>query len=393
MDPVQGTKELVRIPSISRERSDIAEFIANQVDGTIQEFPVKNASLGRNVFAVSEPYPGEPFLLLNGHHDTVAIAEGWTHDPFDPEELDGRLFGLGTSDMKAGTAINISLFQNFRDRLNLIFTSSDDEESDSLGSFALISQDTGPLKPYLDRIHGVVITEPSNERIMLGARGRYALHLTVHGRSAHGARPHLGVNAVDQAAAIALRLSKLPMDSHPQLGTGSVCTLSISGGTRTLSVPDHCELFVDRHYTEPMTGPEVVREFRQGIGKLEAEVEIDLVDREVPFLEPYACAAEEPFIREFVDSIGSQTELEPGRQPEMEVGIGSGRTGDIQNDPFLYGASVGDYNIFGNILPTIVYGTVGRNHHSADEYVEIGSIRRVHSQLSNWLETLCKKTV
>ena len=450
MDPVELTKDLIRIPSISREQyhdsvsivhsisdsiahsisNSIAHHIAPLVDGTIQEFPITNSPHGTNVIAISEPFPGEPFILLNGHHDTVAVAEGWSTDPLAPVERNGRLYGLGASDMKAGTAINIALFNEFREKLNLIFTSSDDEESDSMGSFALIGQGSGsgsvsdpksvsvrgpvpgadsgsgitpgtlpeagsgsasgPLVPYLDRIRGALITEPSNERVMLGARGRYAFRLTVHGRAAHGARPHLGINAVDEAARIAIRLTKIPMDSHPLLGEGSLCSLAITGGTRTLSVPDLCGLVVDRHYTVPMTSDTIIAEFRnsfegpigvtedqntgtgdgtwddQGIGR--ASVDIRPVDREVPFLQPYTTSPDEQFVRDFITG-----------------------TGIPLPQDFLYGASVGDYNIFGNLLPTIVYGTIGRFHHSPDEYVEIDSIRRVHSQLSRWLDELCRK--
>ena len=422
MDPVHGipcitgktcipiTRELVGIPSVSREPSDMADHIARKVGGDIHEFPVRGAPFGKNVVAISEPHPGLPFILLNGHHDTVAPAGGWTTDPFEPLERNGMMYGLGASDMKAGTAINICLFLEFRNRINLIFTSSDDEESDSVGTFALLDPDHGPLSPYLHRIRGAVITEPTNERIMLGARGRYALHLTVHGKAAHGARPHLGVNAIHRAAALALRLARLPMDTHPQLGTGSVCTLSISGGTRTLSVPDRCDLLVDRHYTRPMSGEEVIHEFAGALVPHEHPVDIRLAYREVPFLKPYAWSPEEHFVRGFMEGIGagvmgrpeagvdadpvagSRIGSDPGPGGRAEAGGTAGHTGDpgppgppVPPEVPIYGASVGDFNIFGGLMPTVVFGTTGRNHHAADESVEVASIHRVFERLSRWL--------
>lgn len=381
MNTIDLLKELIRIPSVSRTQSGIEDFVADYVGGDIQELTSRGKPCGGNVVAISEPHPGKPFILLNGHHDTVAPAEGWNTDPFDaipirdPETHQVKLHGLGSHDMKAGLAIIMELFLEHRDRLNLIFTSAGDEETDSMGSFALTDREDGPLAEYLNRISGALITEPTSERIMLGARGRYALKLTIHGKACHGARPYLGISAVEKAADVIRSLRSLPLDHHPVLGSGSYCILGVEGGTRTLSVPDHCEIVVDRHITQPMTGEEVISELHGTLKDLDVNLEISLVDREVPFLKPYACHPDDPFISSFVGQITGA----PSSQSEQ--------TGST--DPsFLYGESVGDYNIFGNLVPTIVYGPRGGHHHSANEYVWESSVIGVHDRLSNWLDSM-----
>jgi len=409
MDPVTILENLVRTPSVSREKSEIADVIAELVGGDIQEFPIRGRPRGRNVIAISEPHPGEPFILLNGHHDTVAPAHGWSTDPFDPVRDGDRISGLGTNDMKAGLAGIISLFNEFRNRVNLIFSSSADEESNSMGSFALMDPEAGPLSRYLDRISGVLVAEPTGERVMLGARGRYALVLTILGKAAHGARPHLGINAIDGAAQVAQKLGELKLDSHPDLGSGSYCILGIKGGTQTLSVPDRCELVVDRHYTHDLSPEGVIDEFRELVGHLdiEARVDIALVDREVPFLKPYACSRDEPFVDQFLRSVVSPDPRSASLTPSQSQFPSSSSSSSSASPapsptssgssspsppfpPIIYGASVGDYNIFGNVLPTIVYGPSGGQHHSADEFVSISSMEKVTGQLRRWLNSLSK---
>ncbi len=381
MNIIDCIEELIRIPSVSREESEIFEFIASFVGGESLYYRFGEIGTGTNIIAVSKPHPGRPFILLNGHHDTVAVAEGWNTDPFEPVWKGDRLYGLGAHDMKAGLAMIMNLFCQYRDRLNLIFTAVGDEESDSMGSFALF-QEGGALEPYLNRISGVLVTEPTFEKVMLGARGRYALKVTVHGKAAHGARPARGINAIDRASRIIAALKDLPMDSHELLGEGSYCVLKIRGGTETLSVPDSCEMIIDRHYTNTMTEEDVVREFSvhlskhsqfQGINQGDdrsgaVREDVQLIEREVPFLEPYHRSIDEPFIAGFFDSVGK-----------------SGK--DV-----VYGASVGDFNIFGSRMPTIVYGPDGGNHHSADEFVLGSSINRVYAQLEGWLDQLARQT-
>jgi len=356
-DPAEITKRLIEIPSVAREETEIPEYIASLVDGEVKEFHCHGKRCGRNVIAISEPHPGEPFVLLNGHHDTVAPAEGWCTDPFKAVVRDDRLYGLGAKDMKSGLAVLINLFLEFRDRLNLIFTAVGDEEIDSTGSISLLNGENAPLMPYLRRITGALIAEPTDEKVMLGARGRYALQISVHGRAAHGARPRLGESAIEKAADIIDALRGMKMDTHPVLGAGSYCVLRISGGSKTLSVPDRCTLVVDRHITRRMTAEEVIKGFKEMLSKFNS-VDVRTVEREVPFLMPYVRSAEEPFIREFLDS----------------------------GDEIIYGESVGDFNIFGGIMPTVVYGPAGEAHHSPDEFVFISSIERVHTRLRGFLE-------
>lgn len=347
------TKNLIEIPSVAREKTEIADYLATIVDGNVQEFRCKGNPCGSNVISISEPHPAQPFILLNGHHDTVAPSEGWSTDPFHAVVKGDRLYGLGAVDMKSGLAILTELFLEFRDSLNLIFTSVGDEEMDSTGTFSLFNGEDAPLRPYLKRIAGVVITEPTQEKVMLGARGRYAIRISVHGKAAHGVRPHMGESAIEKAAIIITSLRKMVMEEHPLLGRGSYCVLEIHGGTKTLSVPEKCTMIVDRHITKSMDAKTVIAEFRKALSGFQG-VDIELVEREMPYLMPYVSSSKEPFIKEFLDAVD---------------GVVS------------YGASVGDFNIFGGMMATVVYGPRGEAYHSPDEFAFISSIEKVYQRL------------
>jgi succinyl-diaminopimelate desuccinylase len=142
-------------------------------------------------------------LHFNGHFDVVPVGEGWTVDPFGAEIRDGRLYGRGASDQKAGIAASIFAIEAIRRsgvRLQgtVEQSGSVDEES---GGFAGVAHMAKLGWISQDKTDFVIITEPTNvDRLFLGHRGVYWFKVTTHGRIAHGSMPHLGISAVDHLA-------------------------------------------------------------------------------------------------------------------------------------------------------------------------------------------------
>jgi succinyl-diaminopimelate desuccinylase len=247
--------------------------------------------------------------------------------------------------MKSGVAIAMVMFKELArsECVNAMFAGSVDEEGNSAGAFALL--DSGVSGDIC------IIPEPSGGKVMMGCRGRVVFEANVRGTSAHGSRPGEGVNAINEAARFVTELENIPLLMHPQLGPGSVCVLEMSGGTRTLSVPDTCWLKVDRHYVPGETKESMLGDMLSVAGRLgsEAEFEISLWrQRPTPFLEPFI-TENEGLVDLFTKAVG---------------------------EDFTYGKSVGDYNAFAKVMPTVVYGPVGANWHSPDEHVSISSIAR-----------------
>lgn len=353
---VELTKELVKIPSVLGTETEIASFIFKKLTPYASKIYFQDIGDGRkNVIAFGKA-GGEHPILLNAHMDTVEVMQSWSQEPFGAVELNGKIYGVGACDMKAGLSIFMCLFANFGEKTPLVFTACADEEGESLGAYRLIAH----LKEIGCTPKMVFISEPTNEKVMLGARGRVVLEIDVQGKAAHGARPHLGVNAISDCARIVEVFERLSVGIHEKLGSGSYCVLKISGGANSLSVPEHCKLIVDRHYVIGENQEGIRAEVEKEIQKLglKSRVEVGFVKRKVPFLKPYI-TPENELVNQFLEVAGRE---------------------------IIYGQSVGDFNLFGECWPTVVYGPSGGNWHSGDEFVYIDSIWRVYKNYAQFFE-------
>jgi acetylornithine deacetylase len=137
---------------------------------------------------------GPEGLVLAGHTDTVPFdADLWRHDPFCLTERDGRLYGLGTSDMKAFFALVLEALRDLdlsRLQHPLIILATADEESSMCGAQALVD-----AHRRLGR--HAVIGEPTGLRPVRMHKGIAMEAIRLIGRSGHSSDPSLGVNALE----------------------------------------------------------------------------------------------------------------------------------------------------------------------------------------------------
>jgi succinyl-diaminopimelate desuccinylase len=208
-------QELVRIPTVNPPGE---HYVANAelIGGKLKELGYETHYIAAegcrehteeyprvNVLGRMEGSRARPCLHFNGHFDVVPVGEGWTVDPFGAEIKDGKLYGRGASDQKAGIAASIFAIEAIR-RCGLRLqgtveqSGSVDEES---GGFAGVAHMAKLGWISQNKTDFVIITEPTNvDRIFLGHRGVYWFKVTTHGRIAHGSMPHLGISAVDHLA-------------------------------------------------------------------------------------------------------------------------------------------------------------------------------------------------
>ncbi|MBP1911260.1 M20 family metallopeptidase [Thermococcus stetteri] len=368
MDEFELLKRLVSIKSPFGGEHEISKFVASLLEeGGIKTETIPVEGFGDDVVAY---FDGKgPTVVLNGHMDTVHLSQGWTRNPWG--ELEGdKFYGLGSADMKGGLAALLSAFLELsefprKERPNLIFTAVSDEEGFSRGAWELIK--SGKLK----KADLVLVGEPTNEKLMLGARGRFVIEVRAKGRKAHAARPYLGINAVEELAKLVSNLRRIRMKKHPKLGVGSYCTLHLSGSADGLSVPDEAVAIIDRHIVVGEDWEKVKGELYRLAERVEvrAELDVEKYKRPTPEMLPYVVKENNRFVRRF-------------KETYREVG---GREVEI-----TYGASVGDFNYFGTYLdkPTLVFGPIGGNWHSADEWVSISSLRRVKEIYLSFLRAL-----
>src|SRR5205085_10501513 len=131
-------------------------------------------------------------LCLTGHLDTVALgARAWSKDPFSGETDGDRLYGRGSSDMKAGVAAIILAARSFASRLagtpgiTIVLTAA--EEGGCLGSQHLAAT------KLLGRAGALIVGEPTANYPYVGHKGSIKFNASFKGVSAHGSMPNLGV--------------------------------------------------------------------------------------------------------------------------------------------------------------------------------------------------------
>ncbi|HFC05585.1 MAG TPA: acetylornithine deacetylase/succinyl-diaminopimelate desuccinylase family protein, partial [Rhizobiales bacterium] len=281
-DLVVLTQELVRIPTTNPPGENyqlIAEYLAKRLKKSGFDIKILRAVGTRgdsdkyprvNIIARKEGSRPGPCVHFNSHTDVVEAGEGWTHDPFAGELIDGRIYGRGTCDMKGGLAASIiaveALIEMWPDFPGAIeISGSVDEESGGYGGVAWLAEQGYFSKPRVDH---VIIPEPLNkDRICLGHRGGWQAEIETKGRIAHGAMPFLGDCAVRHMGAVleafeqdlfpALAAKTTTMPVVPEGAKQSTMNInSIHGGQEEMQgdglpaycVPDSCRMVIDRRF-------------------------------------------------------------------------------------------------------------------------------------------------
>jgi len=275
---VQFTADLVRIPTVNppgEEYDACAHFLGDFLQQRAFEVeyiaaegrPEHTARHPRiNVIGSRRGGPG-PVVHLNGHIDVVPAGEGWTVEPFGGAVRDGRIYGRGVCDMKAGIAAAVfaaEAIERAGVRLpgTIEISGTVDEESGGFAGVAHLAK-TGRIAK--GRTDFVIIPEPLNvDRICVGHRGVYWFEVTARGRIGHGSMPFLGVSAIDGMGRL---LQSVREDLMPALASrrtdvpvvppaARYATININGidggqpvdGIQTPCVADLCQAIFDRRF-------------------------------------------------------------------------------------------------------------------------------------------------
>ncbi len=317
-DKVVGLcREIIRIRTVNPPGDECA--LAEYVSGTLNDAGLKVELLRHDrtrasLLASIKGAGRVPALVYNGHLDTVPLgAEVWKHDPFSADIADGRIWGRGASDMKSGLAAMIAAGQAIagarlplQGDLILAFTAG--EEADSLGA------KTVAARPDLGPIRAVVIPEPSLNDVYIAEKGALWLELTTYGKTAHGAMPDLGKNAVLMMMDLlqTIRKMAIPFQEHPLLGGFSMSINTISGGMKTNVVPDRCAVTIDMRTVPGQDHPSILKEIQAVIGGFAARdsdfrASVSAVNDRIPV----ETSPEEPAVQTFMDVLGAVTGKRP----------------------------------------------------------------------------------
>jgi succinyl-diaminopimelate desuccinylase len=337
----QRTLELVDIPSPSREEAYMYTYVSGQIglDRIYDD--------GESVLFAKRA--GKPLVLLAGHTDTVP-AQGNLPGRIE----DGVVHGLGATDMKGGLAVMIELAR----------WAAETDLAYDLGLLFFPREELGPADnplpgvftatPVVDEAALVICLEPTDNTLQLGSLGNLNARVVFEGRSAHSARPWLGVNAVKVALEglkTVLELEPHDVEVEGLLFREVLSVTEIHGGIATNVIPARVECVLNFRYAPDRTPASAEKRVR------------DLVGREVEILQnspPAHVALGSPFVEKLR------------------------RAGSFAVEPKQAWTNVADFAARGLVAVNLGPGAT-RYAHAADEQVEIAELERTYAALQRFL--------
>jgi Acetylornithine deacetylase/Succinyl-diaminopimelate desuccinylase and related deacylases len=249
---VQMLKQLIAIPSVSKEEHGTAHYIHS----FLQSQDIVAHRLVNNIWATNKYYDKrKPTLLLNSHHDTVKPNPSYTNNPFVPVEVDGKLYGLGSNDAGGCLVSLLSTFLHFYDKQNLshniVFAATAEEEISGMNGIEA-------LLPKLGKIDWAIVGEPTLMQMAIAEKGLMVLDCTVKGKSGHVAHDE-GDNAIYKCMKDILWFKEYSFPKvSDTLGTVKMSVTTIDAGTQHNVIPDTCQFTVDVRINDCYTHQEII---------------------------------------------------------------------------------------------------------------------------------------
>ncbi len=252
-------KKLIVIPSFSKEEDKTADCL----EDFLQQKGIKPTRYFNNVWAVNKYFDkNKKTLLLNSHHDTVKPNKGYSLNPFEALEQDGKLYGLGSNDAGGSLVSLLSTFIYFYEKdipFNLIFAGTAEEEISGKSGVEI-------LLTKLPKTDCAIVGEPTLLKMAVAEKGLMVLDCIAHGKAGHAARDE-GVNALYIAMKDINWLSAYEFPKvSPLLGPVHIAVTSINTENKTHNVvPSECSFLVDVRVNELYSFEEVISIIRENI--------------------------------------------------------------------------------------------------------------------------------
>lgn len=319
-----------------------------------------------------EVFPGRPNLIaripgrdsrrrvvLEAHTDTVSV-KGMAIPPFEPSVSEGRLYGRGSCDTKAGLAGMMHALASLKadgitPPCEVWLAAVVDEEHSFRGVTALCQGLLGDA---------AIVAEPTEMRLVIASKGVLRWRIHAQGRAAHSSKPQLGVNAIAHMARLVLALeadhAQLASRPHPLLGPATCNVGVIHGGVQVNFVPDTCCIEIDRRLLPGETSGEVLAHY---------QALLDGLSQRHP---GFAARMEAPML---VDEALSTSPESAPCQTAAAVLRDLGLNPDPCGVPFGSDAS----KLSRQGLPSVIFGpgSIDRAH-AAVEYVEVDQVHQAY---------------
>ena len=360
---VDLTIRLVQIPTENPPGNEkvAAQFLKPLLSKTGFKIKTVLSPEGRwNLLAEKRWGRGGRRLIFNGHLDVVPAGNPsqWKYPPFQGKLYKGKIYGRGSSDMKSGIASFIHALSTIeRSKIPLhqgavILHLVSDEESHGHQGMEFLTQREG--------IQGdaALVGEPTDLQPVIAQKGALWLRIFTIGRSAHGSKPHLGINAVEKMMKLIERLHFIPLEKeHPLLGKPTLSIGTIQGGTKVNIVPEGCEIEVDRRMLPGEKKEEVLGEIKKILDSLQLQDSFfQYRMEEIDFAQPSAVDPDEEIVKIGVEAIQNVM----GRKPMLR-----GFSGFTDSRFYVNQCHI----------PTLIFGPGGVDQsHTMDESVAVDAL-------------------
>lgn len=335
---IELLKELISIESSSKDGANKAvDFCAVWL--TRHGLSPKVLENNGYKMLICEIGTGERTIIFNGHVDVVSGQVG----QFMPFEKEGKLYGRGSADMKAGVAAMMcALHQLNKKSLDVkiqLQIVSDEEIGGFNCSGYLVEQ--GYVGDF------VICSEPTQLNVALQAKGVLQLDIKEYGVSAHGSRPWQGVNAIEKAYDTYKKILTLPFttESSEYYAFPSLNLAKIHAGDVYNKVPDECTISLDIRYLPTQKMEDILDQIN---GVTDGSVLVNM------FAPPIETSKEHPVLTQLSPILKKVTNKDA-------VFFGQHGTADT-----VFFSKKG--------IPAIEFGPSGANWHGDEEYVWIDSV-------------------
>lgn len=318
-------------------------------------------------------------VVLSGHTDVVPVdGQDWDSDPFVLTEKNGRLYGRGSADMKAFSAVALAcLSQADLSSLNkpLHLALSYDEEVGCLGVDRMIEDAMANFQAPAFAIIG----EPTTLQIVRSHKSINVFRTTVTGKAAHSSQPHRGAGAILAAARIIERLRQLGVSRRAAAGQGgfeppwtTVQVGQIQGGTAVNILPAECS-FVWEYRALPDEDADAI------VGEIERFVNQEVL----PDLREFA-----PEANVLTEAIARVPALVPDPDARCETwlrqlpGVQQGGPGEVS-----FATEAGSFQRAG--ISSVVCGPGSIDQaHQPNEFIELGELERCEQMINGVIDSL-----
>lgn len=355
-------KKIVQINSVNPPGNET--LVADELKKLFEEHGIETElveySEGRcNLIATLNGSSAGKVLGFTGHMDVVPPGQiEWKYDPFGAEEVDGKIYGRGSCDMKSGLMAFVMAMISLKEE--------DIPLKGSIKLLATIGEETGAIgagqlteEGYADDLDALIVGEPSSNEIVTSHKGALWLEIITYGKTAHGSAPHLGVNAVEHMNEIINQIQsdnfKLPYEYDELLKAPTFSINAMQGGSSMNVIPDYCSMKLDIRTLPSQNHEEILENVHKMVElskdrypNLNAEIKV------VADLEPVKTNIDDPFVDLTLKA--SESVSGPRDEPKGFTGI---------TDACAFKQSKKDF-------PIIVMGPGDITlAHQSNEYVEV----------------------